>query len=217
MRYHHGDLRRALLDSLPELIVERGLEHLSLRELARRAGVSHGAPAHHFGDRRGLLTVFAIEASEHLAGEVRRALADVPEDAHADRLTAVGLGYLEFALSWPAHFRVTFRPELLDMSHPTLRAARAAAGDTLDQVLRAAERDGALDARDYPQVRMASWSIAHGYASLAVEVLAAGSPEALRRQARRTFEHFAARMLGTGGERTVPEAAPLGSGTAPSS
>jgi AcrR family transcriptional regulator len=215
MRYHHGDLRRALLDSLPGLIVERGLERLSLRELARRAGVSHGAPAHHFGDRRGLLTAFAIEASERLAEEVRHALEGVPEDAHAARLVAVGLGYLEFALCWPAHFRVTFRPELLDMNDATLRAARAAAGDTLDEVLRAAERDGELDARDYAQVRMASWAVAHGYASLAVEVLAAGSPDALRRQARRTFEHFSGRMLGTASGRRALQLPASGSGTVP--
>jgi len=213
MRYHHGDLRRALLDSLPELIAERGLERLSLRELARRAGVSHGAPAHHFGDRRGLLTAFAVEASERLADEVRRALAPVVEADHVQRLTAVGLGYLEFALSSPAHFRVTFRPELLNMSDPKLQRARAAAGDTLDQVLRAAERAGVLDGRDYREVRMASWSLAHGYASLAAEVLDRGSPDALRRQARRTFEHFSARMLSP----AAPSHGGSGSGNPPPS
>ena len=200
-RYHHGDLKRSLLDVLPELIEERGLENLSLRELARRAGVTHGAPAHHFGDKKGLLTAFARAGSEHLARLVVSALSRVEETDHIGRLTAVGLGYLEFALCFPAHFRVTFRPELVDMTDPALLASRAAAGSTLDQVLRAAQRDGVLRAEDYAQVRMASWSLAHGYASLAVDVLnsdsaaALRSADALRRQAQRTFEHFCRRML----------------------
>lgn len=194
-RYHHGDLRRTLLEVLPELIAERGLENLSLRELARRAGVTHGAPAHHFGDRKGLLTAFAHEGSKHLAALVLEALDAVPVWQHAERLQAVGLAYLEFALRYPAHFRVTFRPELLEMTDPALLAARAAAGSTLDLVLKAAVTDGALRAADYGSVRMASWSLAHGYASLAVDVLSGDSADALRRQAQRTFEHFCARML----------------------
>jgi len=193
--YHHGDLRRTLLDVLPELIAERGLENLSLRELARRAGVTHGAPAHHFGDRKGLLTAFANVGSQHLSALVLDALAAVPESRHAQRLQAVGLAYLEFALRYPAHFRVTFRPELLDMTDRALLAARAAAGSTLDLVLKAAVTDGALRATDYAAVRMSSWSLAHGYASLAVDVLSGDSADALRRQAQRTFEHFCVRML----------------------
>ena len=64
--YHHGDLRRALLDATEALLLESGLETFSLRECARRAGVSHGAPAHHFGDVRGLLTAFATVGFERL-------------------------------------------------------------------------------------------------------------------------------------------------------
>lgn len=194
-RYHHGDLRRTLLDVLPELIAEQGLENLSLRELARRAGVTHGAPAHHFGGRKGLLTAFASEGSEHLAALVLDALDAVPVSRHAERLKAVGLAYLEFALRYPEHFRVTFRPELLDMTDPALLSLRAAAGGTLDLVLKAAVTDGALRATDYPAVRTASWSLAHGYASLAVDVLSGNSADALRRQAQRTFDHFCARMM----------------------
>lgn len=193
--YHHGDLRRTLLDALPALIVDRGLEKLSLRELARRAGVTHGAPAHHFGDKQGLLTAFAIEGSQYLETLVLEALAAVPEADHVQRLTAVGLGYLEFALRYREHFRVTFRPELLDMHNAELLSARGRAGATLDLVLRAAQGGGVLAAKDYAQVRMASWSLAHGYASLAVEVMGAATAEALRRQAARTFLHFSRRML----------------------
>jgi len=197
-RYHHGDLRRTLLITLPQLIAEYGPDKFSLRELARRAGVTHGAPAHHFRDKQGLLTTFAKEGAQHLAKLVLASLAAVEEQDHVGRLTAVGLGYLEFALQYREHFRVTFRPELLDMQDAALLAARAGAGATLDLVLRAAQSDGCLAARDYAAVRMASWSLAHGYACLAVEVMNAASAEALRRQAERTFRLYSERMLVAG-------------------
>lgn len=195
MRYHHGDLKRALLEALPGLIEERGLEKFSLRELARRAGVTHGAPAHHFADRKGLLTAFAIEGSQHLARLVEEALAPVAATDHPTRLTAVGLGYLEFALTYPVHFRITFRPELLDLDNPELLSARTDAGATLDRVLDDAVRDGVLANADYQNVQMASWSLAHGFASLAADALAAVPADVLRRQAKQTFDYFTHRVF----------------------
>ncbi len=195
MRYHHGDLRRALLDALPRVIAAQGLERLSLRALARQAGVSHGAPAHHFTDKQGLLTAFASEGSQHLERLVSAALTQPAATDHVARLSAVGLGYLEFALQYPAHFRVTFRPELLNMADPELLQARASAGNTLDNVLKDAQEAGFLAARDYSNVRMASWSLAHGYASIAADVMAGTPPDALRRQARRTLDHYSRAVL----------------------
>lgn len=195
MNYHHGDLKRTLLITLPALIEEQGLEKLSLRALARRAGVSHGAPAHHFGDKRGLLTAFAIEGSRYLAALVVECLETVHKEQHAERLTQVGLGYLEFALKYPAHFRVSFRPELLNILDPELASARAEAGGTLDAVLRAAEADGWLASAVYPEVRMASWALAHGYAALTVDVFAGAPADALRKQARAAFLHYSQSVL----------------------
>lgn len=195
MRYHHGDLRRALLDALPQVIAVAGLERLSLRALARQAGVSHGAPAHHFTDKRGLLTAFAVEGSEHLERLVSDALSRPAATDHVARLSAVGLGYLEFALQYPAHFRITLRPELLNMLDPELLRARASAGQLLDLVLKDAEEAGFLTARDHPNVRMASWSLAHGYASIAADAMTGTPADALRRQARRTFDHYSRAVL----------------------
>jgi AcrR family transcriptional regulator len=193
--YHHGDLRRALLDALPDVIRKQGLDRVSLRELARRAGVSHGAPAHHFGDRRGLLTAFATEGSRHLEARVVQALAGAAPGDHAERLTAVGMGYLEFALRHPEHFGVVFRPERLDLADPDLVAARAAAGRTLDQVLEAAIDAGWLERTRFPAVRMASWALAHGYAALAIEVFSGLPADAHRAQARAAFDEFTRRVL----------------------
>ena len=169
MAYHHGTLPEALLAAVEEVVNETGLEGLTLRAVARRAGVSHGAPAHHFGDKKGLLTAFAIVGAAHLERAVEDSLAPIDESAHAARLTAVGMGYVSFALAYPAHFRVSFRPEYVDLNNPELLQARAGAAGTLDRVLHTAQSGGVLSPEDFLGARFASWSMAHGYASLAVD------------------------------------------------
>ncbi|MEM8709672.1 MAG: TetR/AcrR family transcriptional regulator [Planctomycetota bacterium] len=103
--YHHGNLRRAILDAAEELVKERGIDGLSLRECARRAGVSPAAPAHHFKDKRGLLNEFANEGLETLIGLVGAELTDAGDDPVL-RVRAVGRGYIRAALEHPPHFRV---------------------------------------------------------------------------------------------------------------
>ena len=116
--YHHGDLRAALLAAAVEVIDESGPAALSLRDLARRVGVSHAAPAHHFGDKTGLLTALATEGFELLA----EALA--PTRPPGD-LVELGVGYVLFAVQHRAHFEVMFRPDLLHQDDPGLVAAQA--------------------------------------------------------------------------------------------
>lgn len=195
MAYHHGDLKAACLEVLPQAIEDQGLEKLSLREVARRAGVSHGAPAHHFGDKRGLLTAFAVEGANLLTGSVRARVDRIAADDHPARLTAVGLGYLDFALARRHQFRVMYRPELLDMTDERLQAARARAGASLDAVLDQAQLAGALAARDRPLVRTAAFALAHGYASLALDVLEGLGEAQIKKQASSAFMLFSQRML----------------------
>src|SRR5205809_439421 len=109
--YHHGDLRRTLIDASLALVEEEGIGALSLREVARKAGVTHNAPYHHFPDRGALLAAIAEEGFGRLAQETAAARAAVPDDPLA-RLTACGQAYVRFAIASPAHFRVMFRPEL---------------------------------------------------------------------------------------------------------
>jgi AcrR family transcriptional regulator len=151
--YHHGNLRRALLDAALEEITERGPVAFSLRELARRAGVSHAAPAHHFGDKTGLLTAIATEGYELLGAALRDALAT---GAFLD----VGLAYIGFAIEHPAHFDVMFRPDLFRADDPALVAARAQTslllyGPAGDAFPSEARRAG-----------LAGWAFAHGFAEL---------------------------------------------------
>lgn len=112
--YHHGDLPAALRAATVELVRERGPMGFSLREVARRAGVSHGAPAHHFGGSRGLLTSVAAEGFRKLADSLVQASNGV-SDAR-QRLRRTGLAYVHTAESYPGHFGVIFQKELVEDS-----------------------------------------------------------------------------------------------------
>ncbi|MEW2315648.1 TetR/AcrR family transcriptional regulator [Streptomyces bauhiniae] len=152
--YHHGDLRRAVLSAALDVIAADGPGALSLRDLARRAGVSHAAPAHHFKDRTGLLTAIAAEGFGLLADVLRE----------APGLREAGVRYVRFAREHPAHFQVMFSPELLRAEDLELTTARALAGDALAQAVTAVDPgDRGPDAR---LAGMAAWSLAHGYATL---------------------------------------------------
>jgi AcrR family transcriptional regulator len=110
-RYHHGDLPNALRRAAVDVIGERGLGGFSLREVARRAGVSHTAPAHHFGDVRGLLTSVAAEGFDALTSAMEAAVADIQDPV--ERLNAIGVAYVELARTHPAHCEVMFRHDVI--------------------------------------------------------------------------------------------------------
>lgn len=114
--YHHGDLPNALRSAAVDLITEKGPAGFSLREVARRAGVSHAAPAHHFGDTTGLLTDLAVQAFDHLHAAMVVALAGA--EGADDRLEAVGVAYVETGRDYPAHCAVVFRRDLIDTDDP---------------------------------------------------------------------------------------------------
>lgn len=143
--YHHGALRRAVLDAALDVLATEGPEALRLRDLARRIGVSHAAPAHHFGDRAGLLTAIAAEGFELLAEAL---------DGTGD-LLAMGVAYVRFGTERRAHFEVMFRPDLYRADDPDLRRARDRAGDAL--------RAGTSGDR---LAGVAAWSLVHGFATL---------------------------------------------------
>ncbi|NNN37073.1 TetR/AcrR family transcriptional regulator [Streptomyces sp. S3(2020)] len=155
--YHHGDLRRAVLSAALDVIAADGPSTLSLRDLARRAGVSHAAPAHHFGDRTGLLTAIAAEGFGLLA----TALREAPD------LKEAGVRYVRFAREHPAHFQVMFAPELLRADDLELTTARALAGDALREAVSDIHPESSgPDAIEPRLAGVAAWSLAHGFATL---------------------------------------------------
>jgi len=156
--YHHGDLPRALLDAAVQAILEVGPAAVSLRDLARRAGVSHAAPAHHFGDKAGLLTAVAADGFRRLAATLRNTY-----EATGSFLE-VGVAYVRFAVTHRAHFEVMFRPELYRTDDPELVRARAAARALLYPP--AAEAANRPDGGDDLRAGVAAWSLVHGLATL---------------------------------------------------
>ena len=164
-RYHHGNLPNALRQAAVEVIVERGVAGFSLREVARRAGVSHTAPAHHFGDVRGLLTSVAVEGFVALQQATRAAAAD--HDEPVDQLAAIGIAYVELARSHPAHCAVMFRPDVVDQDDPQLGAAGMAAYAVLEgTVQRVLDVAGADADADAAEVAAMVWSTVQGLVEL---------------------------------------------------
>jgi AcrR family transcriptional regulator len=156
--YHHGDLPRALLEAALQAIAEVGPAAVSLRDLARRTGVSHAAPAHHFGDKAGLLTAVAADGFRRLAatlGDTYQATGSFLE---------VGVAYVRFAVTHRAYFEVMFRPELYHGDDPELVRARDAARALLYPP--AAEAATSPDGDDKVRAGVAAWSLVHGLATL---------------------------------------------------
>lgn len=150
--YHHGDLRPALLRAAVDVITERGAAGTSLREVARRAEVTHTAASYHFGDKAGLLTAVAVEGY--------RLLGDALGASHEAQgsFLEVGIAYVRFAAGHPAHLEVMFQPALYDAGDPALAAARARTASMLY---------GTTDADDDQLASgLAAWSIVHGLVTL---------------------------------------------------
>jgi AcrR family transcriptional regulator len=169
--YHHGDLRRALLDEALALALERGASALTLREAARRAGVTEAAPYRHFRSKDALVAALAEEGFAELLARVLAALRRAPAGAR-ERLSAMGVAYLRFAQERPAHFRVMFGRDLA-ASHGFRGVgdlAQACFRELMGEVSRA-QAAGAVAGRDPRPPALALWSALHGLASLRADGL----------------------------------------------
>jgi AcrR family transcriptional regulator len=166
-RYHHGELRRALLAAALAVIERDGVSALSVRDLARRLGVSHAAPAHHFPDKAALLVEIARDGFERFGAALAAAADGAPDDDAM--LAAIGRAYVAFALANPATFRVMFGREIAELPSPpaVLAEASARAYAVLLQGVEAAL--AALPRGRRPPaelVAFVAWSAVHGAAML---------------------------------------------------
>ena len=179
-----------MLEVALQLVAEKGVAGLTLREAARRVGVSRAAPYRHFADKNALLAAVAEEGFRAMHTAIREALAMAPQGVE-HRLVAIGVGYVQFAVAHPAHFRIMFAQELAKApASPTaVRTAMAVFGELAGEI-RQGQKSGAL--RDAPPLglALACWSIAHGLAGILIEGLlsrrelasaATQTPEALTR------------------------------------
>jgi AcrR family transcriptional regulator len=193
-RYHHGDLRNALLETALRLVGERGVEGFSLREAARAVGVSPGAAYRHFADKAALLGALSVDGHARLAAAMERALAKLSaapgSAAHAvDSVFAIGAAYIDFAVANPSRFRVMFgpcKPSEEDLAR--LEAERRDTYQILVDVLDALVAAGLARAEARAGAELPMWSLVHGLASLLVDGALTLSPrereDALRHSAR---------------------------------
>ena len=199
--YHHGDLPNALRRAAADVIEERGVGGFSLREVARRAGVSHTAPAHHFGDVRGLLTSLAEEGFVTLH-RVTRAAADQHLDP-ATRLAAIGEAYVGLARSHPAHCEVMFRTDIVDQEDPDVQACGLQAYAVLEDTLRDLIQTEQLDV-DLDDATWLCWSAIQGLVVLEPKIalinqIKGGSPISTAELVRRYTELMLDGLRGSAG------------------
>lgn len=166
--YHHGDLRAALIKAGEAVLAETGVTGFSLRAVAKRVGVSHSAPAHHFGDAKGLLDALATEGFRRFLAAMEARQAAEPDRDARQQLLASGLGYLDFAISSPALFRLMFSTDKPEPKTPELAAAAEASFlHLVDGVARLRGVSPFETATAMTDV-MAIWSMVHGFADLYV-------------------------------------------------
>ncbi len=164
--YHHGDLRNALIAHGVELLEETGLEQLSLRSIAARAGVSHAAPKNHFGSLRGLLTAMATEGFQQHAAFMREGL---PRRASRKaRLSAAMKGYVRFAQKHPHLFSLMFSSQLCDYEDAELQSAAAESYQVLREIAEGLDWDKATKPQGALRAEMMLWSLVHGFAQLSI-------------------------------------------------
>jgi AcrR family transcriptional regulator len=164
--YHHGALKAALLDAADALLDEGGVEAVSLREAARRAGVSAMAPYRHFADKEALLAALATRGFQAFGA----ALGDAAK-ASADGFAAMGRAYVRFALARPGRFRLMFGSGIGDRSrHPELCAAGEQASRQLNAAVKASGRAGA----DPETAAIRAWSMVHGLSHLLLDGMLPG-------------------------------------------
>jgi AcrR family transcriptional regulator len=166
--YHHGDLRRALVDAALAIVKETGAGALSLRDLARKAGVSHAAPYRHFRSREALLVALATEGFVGLGAAMEARAAGLSDPIA--RFTAIGVGYVLHAVEHPGHFRVMFSRELHEgIEDPDLAAAAEPTLRVLVETIAAAQAAGLMREGDPRALAIPAWSMVHGLAMLLVD------------------------------------------------
>ena len=167
--YHHGDLRQALVEEAIALIAEKDVSSLSLREVARRIGVSHAASYRHFEDKEALLAAVAEEGFMGLTKALNAALATAASHP-LRRLEASGVGYVQYAIAYPSHYRVMFgaygsNPD----KYPSLKKSGQQSFGILVNVVEEGQAAGAICPGEPKQLAWVAWSLVHGLAMLLID------------------------------------------------
>lgn len=165
--YHHGDLRRALTEAAWRLVRKDGVEALTLREVARRVGVTHAAPYHHFPSREALLDALSEEAFEALGDAMEASIVNVTDPT--ERLRAIGRAYIDQARAHPERAQVMFRRHPGPPQEHTPDSHRARSFGCLFDAVVACQEAGVAPAGDPYELALTAWSLVHGFATLWVD------------------------------------------------
>lgn len=166
--YHHGDLRRALIDTALAMVAEEGAWNFTVREVARRAGVSHAAPYNHFTDKTALLAEVAARGFRALRGALESA-SRRPRSAR-QALLGIGAAYVRFGAEHPAHYRLMFGPELAEKQrHPVLQEASDATFAVLTAALERGQAAGEVRRGTVRDQALAAWAQVHGLTTLLID------------------------------------------------
>ena len=168
--YHHGDLRRVLVAAALQLAREGGPQAVSVREAARRAGVSAGAPFRHFADRDALMTAVAEEAQRRFRREIEHALATTPSSDPLQRFRAFGLAYLRWAMRNPAHFEIISSGRTFDHDGAAaLSRDNAELIALTEQMLADAFEKGQLRSGELKQIQITGRALVYGFARMNID------------------------------------------------
>lgn len=201
--YHHGDLREALLTAADQLLHEAGLAGLTLRACARRAGVSHAAPKHHFADLSELLSEVSARAFDRLTDALQAAHAEVGEDPD-ERFIAAAYTYVEYARAHPAHFRLMFRSDAHNIGNEALLQASARTYAELADIITLQRGEPDIEPDELGERILQAglmedillgWSYVHGYTQLLLEGHVAWFAQ------EENLETFLQRTIGSTGRR----------------
>ena len=170
-RYHHGNLVEALITATVEIIEERGAEHVSVREAAKRAGVSPGAPFRHFRSKTALLTAVAEQAMDRLTKAVAKAQSKAGSADPVMAFEAIGQGYLKWAIANPTHFEIISSRTLIDFNASnSLRDQNEAIRRKMIDLLSQMQQQGRLAPNtDFDHLVLAARAFVYGLARMVID------------------------------------------------
>jgi AcrR family transcriptional regulator len=165
-RYHHGDLRQALIDAAVELLAEADISSLSLRQVARRVGVSHAAPYRHFADKEALLAVVAEEGFRTFTEYLQTAV-DAAADDPIQQFLGCGQAYVRYALENPTHYRLMFSDfSFYENRFESLNAVADGSFEVIVNVITTGQKQGFFRAGEARTIALGAWTQVHGLALL---------------------------------------------------
>ena len=169
-RYHHGNLKPALIEATVRLIQEQGLEKVTVREAAKRVGVSSGAPFRHFVSKTALLTAVAEETTRLLRDEMFRTLSEHADEGPLERFRALGSAYMRWVIQHPTQFQVVSNRSLVDFAgSESLQQDNDEIRSLMDSVLKEAQERGLLRPADLNAIALAARAAAYGVARMYID------------------------------------------------